>query len=235
MLGVALAAIAGCSSGESTTSPATVGSAAVTATAGSTSAQASNPATTSVATLATTLGTTDADAAVETPPAPDDPGKDPAIFEFGESTSVDGWRSQSDPVMGGVSTGSVSWADGALVFEGNVSLDNGGGFSSIVSPTFESVPAWSTSDGISIEFMGDDKTYVLQVRTSTGNWVQRFVAANDVRTTRTLAWPDFEPVDRFLDPITGDAELDRAAIDTLAIYIVDKQEGPFRLELVSIR
>ncbi len=158
----------------------------------------------------------------------------PTVFDFAEPASVETWRSQSDPVMGGVSTGSVAWAAGAMVFEGNLSLDNGGGFSSIVSSPFDPILAWSAGEGVSIELVGDGKTYVLQLRTSTGNWVERFDTVDGRPSTVTVAWDGFEPVDRFLEPVTSDSPLDPSQINTLAIYILDKQEGPFRLEVVSI-
>ncbi len=215
----------GCSSDsqqESNASNGSIGSSAPTSVEGS-------GATVVAATDVTTVPSAEI-SAPETTAVPDMP----TVFDFAEPASVETWRSQSDPVMGGVSTGSVAWAAGAMVFEGNLSLDNGGGFSSIVSPRFDPILTWPAGDGVSIELVGDGKTYVLQLRTSTGNWVQRFDTVDGRPSTVTVAWEGFEPVDRFLEPITSDSPLDPSQIDTVAIYILDKQEGPFRLEVVSI-
>jgi hypothetical protein len=140
--------------------------------------------------------------------------------------------------MGGVSTGSLSWEDGALVFDGDLSLDNNGGFASAVSPTLaEPVAAWSSSNGLALDVVGDGHTYVLQVRTAgqAGGWIQRFPTTEGVAETVDLPWSAFEPVDRFLNPTPPDEPLDRGTIDSVAIYILDKQAGPFRLAVRAIR
>lgn len=57
-------------------------------------------------------------------------------IDFGEE-SGDDWFVLNDDVMGGVSTGEIYLTDTTLVFEGNVSTDQNGGFVSIRSPTGE--------------------------------------------------------------------------------------------------
>ena len=59
------------------------------------------------------------------------------VFDFVTPASADGWRVTNDTVMGGVSSGELAWSDGALVFVGDLSLANGGGFASIRSPAIE--------------------------------------------------------------------------------------------------
>lgn len=159
------------------------------------------------------------------------------VFSLRSAAALEGWRSQNDPVMGGVSTGEIEWQDEALVFAGELSLDNGGGFASIVSPSLGRSPArWSTADGVELDVIGDGQTYVLQLRLSGGSetWIQRFDTTPGTATTVALPWSAFEPVGRFLDPIESTVALDRSAIDAIAIYILDGQEGPFRLALQSV-
>lgn len=54
------------------------------------------------------------------------------IFDFKKDSSGSGWYIVDDQVMGGRSEGAVTTdSDGHGVFEGTVSLDNNGGFSSV--------------------------------------------------------------------------------------------------------
>jgi NADH dehydrogenase [ubiquinone] 1 alpha subcomplex assembly factor 1 len=161
----------------------------------------------------------------------------PAVFSFPSAGSIDGWRSQNDPVMGGLSTGTVTWENNALVFEGVLSLDNGGGFASLISPPFDEVPqAWLDGNAITLDVTGDGQTYVLQLRTGASDspWIQRFGTVSATAAVVTLGWTAFEPVDRFLNPVEASAPLDRADIMAIAIYILDKQQGPFRIALRSV-
>ncbi len=56
-------------------------------------------------------------------------------FDFGTVDGEEEWFALNDDVMGGVSVGEVSWTQDTLVFEGEVSTDNNGGFVSLRSPT----------------------------------------------------------------------------------------------------
>ena len=76
--------------------------------------------------------------------------KDPSIlFDFSRPEAARGWYDINDVVMGGVSQGRVSWAEkGCLVFEGNVSFENSGGFASIRSQDddFDLACLWRVQD-----------------------------------------------------------------------------------------
>lgn len=54
------------------------------------------------------------------------------IIDFG-TTADSTWFSVNDTVMGGVSTGELTYTDTSLVFEGVVSTDSNGGFTSVRS------------------------------------------------------------------------------------------------------
>lgn len=58
---------------------------------------------------------------------------DALVINFGE-TSEDRWYTVNDTVMGGVSSGVLTYGESSLVFEGIVSTDSNGGFTSIRSP-----------------------------------------------------------------------------------------------------
>ncbi|MBK8745518.1 MAG: CIA30 family protein [Propionivibrio sp.] len=56
------------------------------------------------------------------------------LLDFSSSDVVQTFRVINDDVMGGVSTSRLRSTDGAMVFEGEVSLENGGGFASFRGP-----------------------------------------------------------------------------------------------------
>jgi hypothetical protein len=204
---VGLVAVVGCSSSDPSLSAAT--------TAATTPATSSSTSTTTTATTPTTV-------AVRS-----------AIVSFDASDAVDGWVTVNDPVMGGQSTSEVAWRDAALVFSGELSLENNGGFASLVAPS-DAVPAgaWVGRDGIRVAGSGDGKTYLLQLRAGGGSYVQRFVAGPTF--SELLRFEDFVATSRFLDPLPDAAPLDPADIIGLAIYVLDKQVGPFELGLTAI-
>ena len=163
---------------------------------------------------------------------------EPPLFDFVDSESPNGWSVVNDTVMGGVSIGQVDVEDGVLVFTGELSLDNNGGFASVRSPLIEPAiaEAWSTRVGPRVVVEGDGRTWTLEVRNleEPGGWVTTLPTSPDTITDVTLPWTSFEPVTRFLDPRDADAPLDPRRIVSIAFYLVDGIEGPFRLGLVSI-
>jgi hypothetical protein len=165
------------------------------------------------------------------------PEKDP-VFDFPTSDDVNEWSVVNDTVMGGVSSGQLAWEDEALVFTGDLSLDNNGGFASVRSPLVDptAVAEWATSDGMRVELGGDGRTWTVEVRMdfADGGWTSTVTTSADEITTVDLPWSSFEPVTRFLDPREANEPLDPARIVSVAFYLVDGIEAPFRLELHSI-
>lgn len=58
---------------------------------------------------------------------------DALVINFGEN-SENRWYSVNDTVMGGVSSGVLSYEESSLLFEGVVSTDSNGGFTSVRGP-----------------------------------------------------------------------------------------------------
>ena len=164
-------------------------------------------------------------------PAADEPI---VLADFPDADSVAGWSIQNDTVMGGVSNSRTEWVDGQLIFAGDLSLDNNGGFCSMRSPVsadFGALAAGATA--LTLTATGDDQVYLVQVRTDRGLFVQRIAIAGGAEDTYVLPFADFTATDFMLDAITPLEPLDPGSILQIAVYILDKQEGPFRLAIRS--
>ena len=154
------------------------------------------------------------------------------LAEFGSEVSVNAWYVQNDTVMGGVSSSELSWNDGDLLFSGNLSTDNNGGFTSMRGPVVPFIPA-SGLTAISVVAQGDGRTYLMQIRTDTDSYIQRFTPVETMSET-LLALTDFTATDWRLSPIPDRPPLVSEAVRQVAVYLVDKQVGEFVLRLRSI-
>ena len=154
------------------------------------------------------------------------------LAEFGSEVSVNAWYVQNDTVMGGVSSSELSWNDGDLLFSGNLSTDNNGGFTSMRGPVLPFIPA-SGLTAISVVAQGDGRTYLMQIRTDTDSYIQRFTPG-ETRSGTALKLSDFTATDWRLSPIPDRPPLVSEAVRQVAVYLVDKQVGEFVLRLRSI-
>ena len=163
---------------------------------------------------------------------------DAVLFDFGDAGQLAGWTTINDPVMGGASTSQITYSEGGLVFSGTISLENNGGFASIRSPEDPDIgrrAAGATS--IRVNAVGDGKTYVLKVGRAGQRWghIQRFTTEDAVQRIYELPIQDFQTVDMRLNPAPDAPQtLDPAGISQVALFILDKQQGPFELTVRAI-
>ena len=157
------------------------------------------------------------------------------LVDLSDPGSVTAWVTVNDPVMGGRSTSTVAFGDGGMVFAGDISLENNGGFASARGPFDPDIGSRATgATSLRVRALGDGKTYLLKVETGQPwSYVQRFSTEAGLRRTYDLPVGDFQPVGRFLDPVSA-PPLDPSAISRVAFYILDKQEGPFRLAVGGV-
>lgn len=89
------------------------------------------------------------------------------LFDFTDPRAVDAWRAIDDRVMGGVSRSSLRHdLAGHAVFEGEVSLEQNGGFASVrSSPDVRGQPGATTC---LIEVRGGGKQFKLSLLTDDG-------------------------------------------------------------------
>ena len=173
-----------------------------------------------------------------TPPASTSTGgaaSDSAMTLFSFDTDADAWSIQNDGVMGGDSQGSVAIDGGTLTFTGDV-VTEGGGFTSVLKDRDVDL---SDYDGLELRVRGGGRTFEVEVddgsRDDRGRQVSRraTVETSDDWQTVRAPWSAFE-TSVFGEPYDA-APLDPAAIQAFGLYIIDGQDGPFRLEVDEIR
>lgn len=160
------------------------------------------------------------------------------LLDLDDPGAAAGWTTVNDPVMGGMSTSSVSVGDGGLVFSGTVSLENNGGFASARGPQDPGLGARAAgATSLRVHARGDGKAYLVKVGIDGQPWsyVQRFRTEAGVARVYELPIDEFRPVGMRLEPAPEAPQtLDPSAIDQVSVYILDKQQGPFELTISSI-
>ena len=157
----------------------------------------------------------------------------PVIFDFNKESNLDNWVIVDDVVMGGRSSGSFGLnEDGHGVFQGTVSLENNGGFSS-VRYRFENMQI-KESTKVVIKLKGDGKKYQFRIKansgdyysyiatfTTNGNWQEIEIALKDMYPSfrgRRLNQPNFAS----------------ESIEEVAFLIGNKEKEEFKLLLDKI-
>ena len=149
------------------------------------------------------------------------------------------WVVVNDTVMGGVSSSDVRLdAEGAVLFEGNLSLDNNGGFTS--TRALLEGANWSGVDGLRIRVRGDGRTYLATARVG-GSGMGRLYYRASVPTVAgevtevVLSLDDFECY-AYGRRVGGAPPLREAAsrMDSVGFMLADKRPGAFALRILDL-
>jgi hypothetical protein len=159
------------------------------------------------------------------------------LFDFQAETNLAAWQIVNDDVMGGVSTSAFrATTNGTALFTGHLSLENNGGFASV-----RSLPRRTDLTGCGsflIRLRGDGRGYKFTVRTDSNLDSPLYQAAFP---TQKGEWKELRlPFNRFVPTFRGRVlndvpPLNPAQVTSVGILIADKQEGPFRLEISSVK
>ena len=155
------------------------------------------------------------------------------LFDFSDSAEIDRWRVVLDGVMGGLSTGNIRQGEGTLLFTGETSLRNNGGFSSIRAR----LPAGSLAgyDALRIRVKGDGRSWILGANSGSGGRGDSYWSRFDTRDGewQTVTVPITDMVRQYFGtPSPG--QLRPSGVGGVEFYMYDKQAGPFRLEVAEI-
>ena len=158
------------------------------------------------------------------------------IVSFEKQESAQDWVSVNDGVMGGISKGGLERTDrNTLLFTGDLSLENNGGFASIRSRPRDMNLAGAS--GILVKARGDGRTYWVDLRMARQAGATSYraylpTAKGEFRET-LIPFSDFK-LQAFGRQLPGGL-VDPAAIASLGFTIADKNPGPFEMELESIK
>ena len=154
------------------------------------------------------------------------------IFDFQNDKSLEPWDNIDDVVMGGVSSSKMAIENNMAVFEGNVSLENRGGFASVRSGAQDFYLA--DYDGILVKVRSDGKQYSLRIRTTQQfddvGYTAPLKAKGGKWVVAKIPFCVFRAVYHGRE-VPDHPELDPGKIKMFGLLISNKQEGPFRLEL----
>ena len=159
------------------------------------------------------------------------------LFDFSEHAAADDWAPIDDRVMGGVSRSRLRHDPaGHAVFEGEVSLDRGGGFASV-----RSRPGAHGRPGASVCVLavrgGAGKAFRLSLFTDDGfdrpAWQAGFRPTGDGWQTLCLPLAVFRASFRGRG-LPGAPPLDPARIRQVGLLIGERQAGPFTLDIRRI-
>lgn len=155
------------------------------------------------------------------------------IFDFNQKAIIKDWVIVDDGVMGGKSAGSFSLNEqGHGVFEGSVSLDNNGGFSSLrYSSDMILVQDFTT---IALKIKGDGKNYQFRIKSNTGDYYSYIATFStsgewqEIQIDLKDMYPSFRG--RRLDQ----ANFEKKYIEEVAFLIGNKKEEKFKLLIDKI-
>lgn len=155
-----------------------------------------------------------------------------------KSPGVEKWFEViNDEVMGGLSEGRLMMTtEKTALFEGELSLENRGGFASVRAYIGDLL--LNSFKGLAIRVKGDGKRYRLRVRTADASegfaYQASFVTKSDTWITVHLPFSEFVPF--FRGNVVPDAPaLNPGDIRQIGLMIADKQSGPFRVEIEWIK
>lgn len=155
------------------------------------------------------------------------------IFDFNKSSDIENWIIIDDVVMGGKSSGSFTLnSEGHGVFEGAISLENNGGFSS-VRYKFEKL-LLKESTKITLKIKGDGKKYQLRIKSNSGDYYSYIYSFST-----TGEWEELEIPLRDMYPSFRGRKLDQPnfskdTIEEIGFLIGNKRKEKFKLLIDKI-
>jgi monofunctional biosynthetic peptidoglycan transglycosylase len=157
------------------------------------------------------------------------------IINTGENVGLENWRIVNDYFMGGISKSNLYLnSNGNLIFEGEVSLENNGGFASCRLGTENG--EMNGIKSFKIKLKGDGKIYKFRVSERNGsiNYSTNFQTKKGVWEEINIPIKELEPT--FMGYYSSRApRLKIENMRTIGFLISDKQKGYFNLEVMHVK
>ncbi|MFT4637313.1 MAG: transforming growth factor-beta-induced protein [Verrucomicrobiales bacterium] len=164
---------------------------------------------------------------------------DQTVTEFAKpENKALGWRIVDDGVMGGLSQGKVSFsAPGIMMFQGDLSLENNGGFSSVRTSNINlDLQAF---EGFRMRVKGDGRSYQLRMATDERYRSGEVSFKASFPTTRgewrEVKVPFSTLMGSWRGQILKERKFDSSKIRQISLLLGDKKAGTFKLEVDWIR
>ncbi len=155
------------------------------------------------------------------------------IFNFNRTSDANNWKIVDDVVMGGRSSGEFHInQDGIGVFEGRISLENNGGFSSL-RYQFNELNTKPTSK-IILKVKGDGKTYQFRIKSRSSDYYSYIVSFNTSEDWETIELSISDMYPAFRGRKLNISNYDKESFEEIAFLIGNKKAENFKLEIGSI-
>ena len=155
------------------------------------------------------------------------------IIDFSEKIDIENWIIVDDVVMGGKSSGSFKLSnDGHGLFEGSISLENNGGFSSVRYRFERKLIKESTK--IILKLRGDGKQYQFRIKSNAGDYYSYISPFST-----TGEWQEIEILLKDMYPSFRGRRLDQPNlsseyIEEITFLIGNKSQEQFKLLIDQI-
>lgn len=155
------------------------------------------------------------------------------IFDFNETSNINHWNIVDDVVMGGRSSGTF-YLDkkGNGIFEGSVSLENNGGFSSL-RYRFDKMSTKQYSKVI-LKVRGDGKAYQFRVKSKSSDYYSYITSFSTTKDWETIELSLSDMYPAFRGRKLNISNYDNDSIEEIAFLIGNKKAETFKLEIDSI-
>lgn len=158
-------------------------------------------------------------------------------IDFGDERDSTQWYVINDGVMGGVSTGKLFENDSSVVFTGEISFDNNGGFASFRNAfTRYDLSAYDT---LEIRYRQTGQIFSFRLEFDRRYWMPTYkiVLENDSGEWQTLQAPLSSLKKSRMGSFTGGSmnEALKSQVRRMGFINEGKKEGPFELEIDYIK
>lgn len=155
------------------------------------------------------------------------------IYDFSSTSDSKDWRIINDGVMGGKSQGNFYINDkGHGFFEGIVSLENNGGFTSI-NHQFPSIKVTKNSV-ILLLIKGDKKEYQFRIKDTSGNYFSYITTFSTSGTWEVIEIPLKELYPSYRGRKLNLPNFNGNSFEEITILIANKKNERFQLEIDKI-
>ncbi len=160
-------------------------------------------------------------------------------FNFGTNSNSQNWRVVNDSVMGGLSKSEIKLSENTLLFKGETSLENNGGFASIRTSFNPGTLKGCKTMTIKFKSNTTNRSFGISLKDKERFYMPYFKHVFSPKTnswqTLTVNLENFKP---YRISETYNAKMPLSYLDnvfTLVLIISDKKQGDFDIELDYIK